>query len=386
MLKLIKGGKVYNPKDLGKKDILIAGSKILKVADHIDPPAGLDTEIIDASGMNVIPGIIDGHVHILGAGGTVGPNSRNSMLHLSTIARAGVTTLIGVVGVESLGNTMKDLYIRARALEMDGITTYTYSGSFELPVPTITGDILEDLCLIDKVIGIKIAINDAMSCHPTKKDLKEIISKTRRGGKFGAKAGVVDCHLGEAPGTLMFVVELLEEMGLPKEMFVATHVNRCPEVFEYSIEAGLKGLSLDLTGNVSNEEMIPASQALRMLLDSGVPMSQITFSSDANTPFEYKDYKGTSPISVCAKELKKMVEENGFTLTEALQPLTTNPAARYKLENAKGSLDAGKDADVVLLDKNLQVSTVIARGAVLLQDGVPLARGRYEDVMRKSLE
>jgi len=61
---LIKNGRILTmaDKNYDRGDILIEGSKIKKIAEHIDPPEGFD--VIDAQGMWVMPGIVDAHCHI----------------------------------------------------------------------------------------------------------------------------------------------------------------------------------------------------------------------------------------------------------------------------------------------------------------------------------
>ena len=63
---LIKGGRVIDPgRGVDEAlDILIDGGKIAEIApkDRIKPPKG--AEIIDASGMLVVPGLIDMHCHL----------------------------------------------------------------------------------------------------------------------------------------------------------------------------------------------------------------------------------------------------------------------------------------------------------------------------------
>lgn len=72
-MKLLKNANVYTPSPIGKKDILIEGEKILRIADHIDGYENLpDVEIYDLSGKTVVPGYIDMHVHITGGGGRAG--------------------------------------------------------------------------------------------------------------------------------------------------------------------------------------------------------------------------------------------------------------------------------------------------------------------------
>ena len=61
---LVKNAKVYAPEYLGVKDILIAGGRIERIADHLPEYEGC--EVIDGTGKIVTPGIIDRHVHVTG--------------------------------------------------------------------------------------------------------------------------------------------------------------------------------------------------------------------------------------------------------------------------------------------------------------------------------
>ncbi|MCR4951936.1 MAG: beta-aspartyl-peptidase, partial [Solobacterium sp.] len=61
MLKLIKNADVYAPQHEGIRDILICDEKIITVRESIEIE-GLETEVYDAEGKTVIPGLIDQHV------------------------------------------------------------------------------------------------------------------------------------------------------------------------------------------------------------------------------------------------------------------------------------------------------------------------------------
>ena len=52
----------------------------------------------------------------------------------------------------------------------------------------------------------------------------------------------------------------------------------------------------------------------------------------------------------------------GASVEDAVRMLTFNPAKLLGIENKKGTLRANADADLVLLDENLQVTQVYARG------------------------
>jgi len=55
----------------------------------------------------------------------------------------------------------------------------------------------------------------------------------------------------------------------------------------------------------------------------------------------------------------------GISLPDAVRMLTTNPAKLLGIEFKKGALRTGADADIVLLDENLQLTNVWTRGLPL---------------------
>lgn len=73
---VLKGGKVFTPKSIGKYDVLIGGSKILGLFQNnsIDwTHSSLPLNIIDISNLNIVPGFVDAHLHCSGGGGELGP-------------------------------------------------------------------------------------------------------------------------------------------------------------------------------------------------------------------------------------------------------------------------------------------------------------------------
>ena len=387
MFLLIKNGDIFTPHAIGKNDILTCAGKIIKIAKNIPEPDGYLTEVIDATGMSVTPGFIDSHMHLIGAGGSGGPESRSRCIPLSTIARAGVTTAIGMLGLDSVGFSPRDLYFRAQALEREGLSAFILTGSYALPSVTITGSVATDIVLIDKAVGLKIAMREAASESPSKEQLRQIIVEVMRAGRWSGKAGVVVAHQGDLVESLDWVCTMMEEQMIPMRHFVATHINRSPEVFEDAIACGKRGMILDLTGNIPYKpESIPASKAFRLMLEAGVPIENITFTSDAG-PYLVVDGKDVIlPVDICARELQLMVKKEKLSLSDALAPLTTNPARIYSLDSTKGSLEPGKDADILLLDDNLNVDIVVAKGKTLVKAGKPVVRDRMEELHNNMLK
>jgi N-acetylglucosamine-6-phosphate deacetylase len=60
--------------------------------------------------------------------------------------------------------------------------------------------------------------------------------------------------------------------------------------------------------------------------------------------------------------LKNMIQSSGKSFQEILTTITSNPAKLLNIQNKKGHLKKGNDADIVILDKRLAVQAVFLKG------------------------
>ena len=74
---LLRNAAVYAPESLGRRHLLLGGGSILWMGEG-EPglPAALGVKQIDLDGARLVPGFIDGHVHVSGGGGEAGYASR----------------------------------------------------------------------------------------------------------------------------------------------------------------------------------------------------------------------------------------------------------------------------------------------------------------------
>lgn len=75
---------------------------------------------------------------------------------------------------------------------------------------------------------------------------------------------------------------------------------------------------------------------------------------------DYKSFAG----SVCTADrcVRTMYKMAGVQLCEAVQMITENPAKILKIDSRKGSIEKGKDADLVVFDEDINVSSVYVGG------------------------
>jgi beta-aspartyl-dipeptidase (metallo-type) len=387
---LIKNGDVYAPDHIGKRDILLAGPKIAAISEKIDwPKEFMDVQIIDATGKCVTPGFIDSHVHIAGGGGEGSYKTRTPELYLTDATLAGVTTLVGVIGTDGTARTMTNLVAKAKALKEEGISCYAYTGSYQIPIKTLTGSIETDIMMIDEIIGVgEIAIADHRSSQPTADEIARIASQARVAGMLSGKAGVVNVHLGDSRTMLSLLEEVVRNTDLPVTQFYPTHINRNSCLFEAGIEFAKNGGFVDFTTSTVKKFLedgeVKCSKGLKRMLEAGVPLGQITFTSDAQGSLPEFNKRGEltglriGKVDTLYKEVRDAVLQENIPLEAALQVITKNPAAVLKLKT-KGVLQEGFDADLVLLEKEtLNIDTVIALGQVMVKNGSAVIKGTFE--------
>lgn len=372
---LLKNADVYAPEPQGICDLLIGGGEILAIQPHIEE-AGLPVQpdVIDADGCPVTPGFIDNHVHIAGGGGEGGFHTRTSELDIQSALRAGVTTLVGVLGTDGIARSMEDLLAKVYALRNAGLSAWCYTGSYHVPIRTLTESLMRDIMLIEPIIGAgEIAVSDHRSSRPSSAELARLVADARVAGMLSGKAGVVNFHLGDEPAGMEPLFELAESLNYAKTVLLPTHCGRNKALYEQAKTWAKSGGTVDFTTSsvpqfVKNGE-ISASRALDEFIREGIDIAFMTWSSDGQGSLPLFDEKGqfsgltTGTCQSLITELKSALAL-GIPLETALAPLTVNPARMLKLRR-KGNLAPGSDADIVIFDRAMEPETVIADGRVL---------------------
>jgi len=385
MLYLLKNAEIYAPEYLGMKDLLIGGGKILSIGDKLQLPAPNSGEVIDCEGLTITAGFIDAHVHIAGAGGEGGAASRTPEVQLSSIISAGVTTVVGCLGTDGMTRTVESVLMKAKALRAEGISAWIYTGAYQVPTPTITGDAGKDIAMIDEIIGIgEIAISDHRSSYPTTNELIRLAAQARVGGMLGGKAGIVNIHMGDAQNPFQPLYDAVAQSQLSFKQFLPTHCNRNDYIFADSMQYGKKGW-VDITTSsypVYPQYEIKPSVAFAELIKNGVPVEHITFTSDAGGSLPDFDEEGNLihlESATCISMHSEFVDmlKSGIPVETALKPVSYNPAKILKLHN-KGRIMENADADIICFDTDFNIKYLFANGIPMIQEYKAIAKGTYE--------
>ena len=232
--------------------------------------------------------------------------------------------------------------------------------------------------MIAECIGVKIAISDHRSMNMEKRDLVWLASQARQAGILSGKPGITHLHTGSGKAQLDMLFEIVATTEIPIFNLRPTHLGA---KFEAAMQWAALGGYADFTCGDAHEKT--AETVARAL--ERAPKGTITMSTDGNGSMPIWNEKkemigiGAGRIDNLHGVVKALVQQKGLPLEAAIAPCTENVARALALYPRKGCIAPGSDADLILLDDNLSIHTVIARGKKMLQDGALCFHPNFED-------
>ncbi len=373
---LVKNVKLFDPQPMGKVDILVTNDRVAAVGNDLHPQIpGLT--VIDGTGKTAVPGFIDQHVHVTGGGGEGGFNSRTPELMLSTVIKAGVTTLVGLLGTDSYTKSVENVLAKTKEFNADGITAYCLTGAYVYPPVTVTGSVSKDIVYIKEILGCKLAISDHRCSRPTKEELIRLASDIRMAALVSGKPGILHIHLGGCGRQLEDIIEIVEEAYLPIKHFRPTHLDCNPKAALRFMELG--GWA-DFTAEPSKTD-----ELYDVIQKAGI--EHLTVSSDSNGSIPVWNEARDQVVAVKVggmdplyEIIRNLVVDFNVPMETAIQLITSNVARALELYPEKGTVRPGSHADMVLLDENLHIDTVMAMGKLMMKDKQLLVKGAFEEV------
>ena len=378
MLKLIKNIRIFRDGSWQPSELLIADKRIAAVGDKIDCTFdGL--KVIDGKGMRAIPGYIDQHVHITGGGGEGGFSNQVPPLKFSAPVKAGITTIVGLLGTDGTTRSVESLVAKAKAFREQGLTCYCLTGAYQYPSPNVTGSVRRDIVMLEECIGVKIAICDHRSATITRDELIRLASDAHQAGVLSGKPGIVHLHTGSGKDQLNIIFEALEHSEVPIATFRPTHVaGKIDQAIKFANMGGFIDITCDPDNMAKRCALIH-----RAMIEC--PEGSVTLSTDGNGSLPIWNAKkemigiGAGKVISLHNTIKGLVEYEQMPLEDAITIATKNPAKALGLEGKKGTLTPGADADILLLDEELNIDTTIALGRLLLQNGQMQVFCNFED-------
>ncbi|MBO9521351.1 MAG: beta-aspartyl-peptidase [Nocardioidaceae bacterium] len=384
-LHLIRNAHLYDPDDVGMRDVLIAGERVVEIGERLDT-GGLEVTELDAGGRPVVPGLVDGHLHVIGGGGNEGYASRIPELWVGELVLAGITTVVAPPGLDMLGKNLEGLLAKIYALESEGVSAYAMTGGFQQPFRTVTGSLLTDVFTIEKIIGVKVALGEVKSTPFQDEELVALAGRLHFLAGATGKACLLHAHLGQSADPARQFLHAMRTSGVPSYRFQATHANYTEHTMAAAVEVAALGGYVDvnpiLTPDFGHPNAVPAADAVLRLLADGVDPRLVTMTTDGNASVPILRADGSRDVYEKSldwlwRTVVELVHDHGRPLDQALSFVTANPAQVLGLPR-KGRVRVGGDADLLVLDEALAITDVFARGAHVVSGGRPLVLSMYE--------
>lgn len=351
--------------------VVVKDGKIVEAGEKVLIPAG--AQIIDAAGQYVMPGIIDCHSHIAADSINEGGVSVSSMVGIEDVlapddisifrALAGGVTTANILhgSANAIGGKCQVIKTRwgkdARGLLFEGATPGIKFALGENPkrqgmAPTGRGgqtpqnlrypgtrmgveDVIRQAFLDAKIYQQEWKDYQAKQARgeksiPPRRDLKlEPLVEVLEGKRF------VHAHCYRSDEILM-LLRVAEEFGF--KIRTLQHVLEGYKVAKEIAQhgAGASTFSDWWSYKVEAFDAIPYNAAI--MVRKGVLVSLNSDSAELMRRLN--------------TEAAKTIKYGGLTETEALSLITINPARQLAIEHRVGSIEAGKDADLVIFDKH----------------------------------
>ncbi len=346
-------------------DIALRAGKIAAIGQGLVPEAG--EEVVDATGKRVYPGFIDAHTHLGLDNYGMGWEGRDYN-EMGDILSA---QLRGIDGFNPMERGVR------MALEGGVTTVGTGPGSANVLGGTFTAIKTHGNCVDDMVIQAEVAMKCAFGenpkrCYKDKGDscrmttaaklrdmlflARDYMARKEAAGDDVTKRPRHDMKMealipvlkGEMPlkahahraDDICTAIRIAKEFGVKMTLEHCTEGHLIPEIVARSGFPAAVGPTLT---HASKIELCNKSFTTPgILARAGVQVSIITDSSVI--PQQY--------LPLCAG----LAVKAGMDPFQALQAITINPAKHLGVEDRVGSLEVGKDADVVIADGDVMIS------------------------------
>lgn len=365
---ILKNGTIFDAihPESYEADIAVRDGKIVAIGENLVPVDG--EEILDVAGRNVYPGLIDAHSHMGLDNYGVGweGHDYNEMGDVVSPQLRGID-----------GFNPGDRSIRM-ALEGGVTTVGTGPGSANVLGGTFLAVKTNGTCVDDMVIKEAVAMKCAFGENPKRcyKDkgnstrmttafkLRDMLAQTREylerkeaAGDDVSKRPKLDMKLeamipvikGEMPlkAHAHRADDICTAIRIAKEFGVKMTLEHCTEghlVCDQVVKSGFPAAVGPTLTNASKIELANKTfETPGILARAGVQVSIIT-----DSPVIPQHYLG-----LCAG----LAVKAGMDSFQALQAITINPARHLGIADRVGSLEVGKDADIVVADGNVMESS-----------------------------
>lgn len=366
---LIKNGMVFDAihPEAYQADILIQDGKIAAIG----PDLSGDAEVVDATGLFIYPGFIDAHSHLGLDGDGIGYEGRdyNEMNDIVT------PHLRGIDGFKPMQATLRRAALAGVTCVCTGPGSANVLGGTFVAVKT--KGIRADKMIVKDPIAMKCAFGEnPKRCYADKCDssrmttaakLREMLFKAR---EYMDKREAAQGDASKSPAFDMKLEALLPV--LRRELPLKAHAHATEDIFtalriarEFNVLITLEHVTEGhLIADELAHENVPVAVGPSLTDASKFELRHKTFETPGvlakaglrvsiitDAPVIPQEY-----LPLCAG----LAVKSGMDRLEALRAITINPALHAGIADHVGSIEVGKDADLLLTDGDpLEVSTTV---------------------------
>ncbi len=324
---------------LENRGIGILGTKICFLEEGKEHVGG-KTCVIDASDKYVVPGFIDGHIHVESSFLSLSEFARIAVLHGTTsvfVDPHEIGNVLGVRGVKLMVNESRNLPLKV-FFEIPSCVPSTRE--LETSGAEITIKDVKNLLKKEEFIGLA----EVMDVQGVLNEEKEVLGKILAAKK---ERKIVEGH---APG--------LRGKDLSKYVFLGVESDHESISGEEAVLKLRMGMWVEVREGSVMKNM---ENILKFLLEKKVSLERCMFVCDD------RDIKDLFESGYLDHVLRRGVKL-GLDPIESISMVTIHPAARFKLDHVIGSISPGRYADLVILKnlKDFEVETVLANGELVV--------------------
>ena len=364
----IKNGMIHDAiqPESYQADIFIENGKIKEIGANLSVPEGV--EIVDAEGLHVYPGFVEAHGHLGLDGYGIGYEGRDYN-ELTDIVTPHLNAVDGINPMDP------SIYLAAKGgvtCVCTGPGSSNVLGGYFVAIKT-TGTRVDNMIVKEKA-AMKCAFGEnPKRCYKDKCDtsrmttaakLREMLFKAK---EYKEKLEAAGDDISKKPTYDMKMEALLPV--LRGEIPLKAHAHQANDIFTSIRIAKEFGVKLTL------EHCTEGHLIVEELAKEGYPAAVGPTLTNA-TKFELQNKTFTTPGVLAAAGMQVSIitdspvipqqylplcaglaVKSGMEPFAALQAITINPAKHIGIEDRVGSLDVGKDGDVVLADGDPLVSS-----------------------------
>jgi len=336
---LIRGGEVLDPSQQlrGRYDIGIRWGRIVSVKSSI--PVAAARHVIDATGNLVTPGLVDMHTHVYPLGSALGIPADELAPYTATTTYVSA----GDAGANNFG-ALRHYVMAAARSRIFAFVHISRIGLAGFPVGETLNIKYADVdaaarCVAensDVVLGVKVRISRSVVGTNELEPLRRAIEATEAAGTNAR----VMCHIGDAPGNLSTLLDLLRPGDILTHTYsgAGNNIVQNNKVLPAALEAKNRGVLIDVGHGGGSFDYTVAEPAI----DQG--LTPDTIGSDIHV------LSGNSPGMPYLPWVMSKFLNMGFSLEQVVTLATSAPARVINRVDKLGTLQIGAPADVSVLE------------------------------------